>query len=119
MMPIKLQQNFDCVVSFTDQSVSVNFPRPIEAEIEADLRSVCELNPGICLQFFDSNCHLEERPRDYQSNWQSWVFTVLDFYDQKEVAFAIANCLRGDHGLRVKVDNWRDFDQQEGVFVTA
>lgn len=119
MMPIKLEQHFDCLVIFTEESVSACFPRPIEEEIEAELRSVCELNPGICLKYFDSDCHPEEQDRDYQSNWQNWIFTVLDFYDQKDVAFAIANCLRNDHGLRVKVDNRRDFDQLEGVLVTA
>jgi hypothetical protein len=102
-MPIRLAQKFDCLVIFAEQSVSVCFPRPIDAEIEADLRSIYELNPGICLKYFDGDSDPDDCNLDYRSNWQEWYFSVIDFYDQKEVAFAIATCLREDHGLRVRV----------------
>lgn len=110
-MPIQLEQKFDCLVYFAEQSISVCFPRPIDSLIEADLQSICRENVGISLHYLDGDQDLdEEEELDYLSNWQTWIFSVMDYYDQKDVAFAIADCLRKDHGLRVSVKRFRDFE---------
>jgi hypothetical protein len=117
---IQVEQINDVAIAYSGHGVDVTFARLAEAEVEKELQMLGE-KPGVSLLAGDILKPILANGDIYAPcQGKSWSFSLGGFYDPQQVAYAIANCLRDEHGLRVALTRiGSDFEEGDYIFVSG